>query len=71
MLPQIHFVQVSPFNYLKKQQQDLIVCLGASGLSCTMPDFHCVVWDLLLGWTDSLVVASRFSCSVACGILVP
>ena len=45
--------------------------LGTSGLSCTMQDFHCVMWDLLLGCTDSLDVASGLSCPVAYGILVP
>ena len=41
----------------------LLICLAASGLNCIM-------WDLLLQGTDSLVVAHGLSCSVARGILV-
>ena len=41
----------------------LFIYLAASGLGCVM-------WDLLLQGTDSLVVAHGLSCSVARGILV-
>ena len=38
---------------------------GLSGLSCGTQAICCVMWDLLLWCTDSLVVVSRFSsCSL-------
>ena len=44
--------------------------LAVLGLSCGTGDLHCDQQDLLLQRMDSVVVASRFSCSKACGILV-
>ena len=41
-----------------------------SGLSCGTRDLCCMMWELSLQRTDSLVVAHRLSCSTACGILV-
>ena len=41
----------------------LLICLDASGLGCGTR-------DLLLQCENSVVVAYRFSCSAACGILV-
>ena len=41
-----------------------------SGLSCSMRDLCCVMWDLSV-WCESCLVVSRLSCSATCGILVP
>ena len=40
-------------------------------LSCSTWDFRSIMQDLLFQHAGSLVMISRFSCSVACGILVP
>ena len=47
-----------------------LMYLAVSGLSCGTGD-HCDQQDLLLQHVDSVVAASRLSCSKACGILVP
>ena len=49
----------------------LFVCLAALGLSCNTRHLRCIVWDLSLQHTDSLVVVHGLSCSKAYGILVP
>lgn len=62
----------------------MCVYLAVSSLGCGAQDPHCVMWDLLLWCTDSLVVehglqgaqaslavAHGLSYSGACGILVP
>ena len=36
-----------------------------------MQDLCCITWGLSLWPVDSLVVVCRFSCSMACGSLVP
>ena len=48
-----------------------IILLAALDLSLSTRDLHCIMWDLLMHRTDSLVVACGLSCSVAFGILVP
>ena len=49
----------------------VFVYLAAPGLSCSTWDLCCLMRDLLLWCTGSLVVARRFSCSTAHEILVP
>ena len=44
--------------------------LAASGLSCSIQDLPCVMQDLSLWCTDSLIAILGLSCSTACGILV-
>ena len=39
----------------------IFVYLAVSGLSCGMQDLHCLMWNLLLQLTDSLVVMCRLS----------
>ena len=48
-----------------------IIYLAVSGLCCGTWELQCIMWDLSLWPTDSLVATSGLSCSVACGILVP
>ena len=50
----------------------LYLLVAALGLSCSLQDLHCRIWDPLL-WPKgfSLVVALGLSCPVACAILVP
>ena len=48
-----------------------LMYLAVLGLSCGTGDLHCDQQDLLLQCVGSVVAASRFSCSKACGILVP
>ena len=47
------------------------IYLTASGLSCSTWALHCIMWDLSLQCTDSLVLTCGLSCSEACGILIP
>ena len=47
------------------------IYLAMLRLSFCTQDFHCIMRDLLLLWTDSQVVALGLSCSAARGILVP
>ena len=51
--------------------KSLFVYLAASGLTFGTQDLLCVMQDLLLRLTDSLVVACQLTCSAACGISVP
>ena len=55
------------------------IYLAAPGLSCSMQDFNCIMWDLH-GGAGTLVIQnvqpqwlqhSELSCSEVCGILVP
>ena len=48
-----------------------IYLFGVSGLSCSMQNPRCIIQNLLLSYTDSLIVAHGLSCSEASGILVP
>ena len=45
--------------------------LAGSGLSFDLRELLCILRDLSLQHTNSLVMARVLSCSVACGILVP
>ena len=47
----------------------IFIYLAASGLSCSMWDFHCVRQDLSLQHTDALEVRRR--AQVCAGFLVP
>ena len=47
------------------------IYLTMLSLSFCTQDFHCIMRDLLLLWTDSQVVALGLSCSATHGILVP
>ena len=49
----------------------MFIYLVVSGLSCSMKDLPCVMWDPSLPCKDSLVVACLWlTCSTVCGILV-
>ena len=51
--------------------ENYIIYLAVLDLSCGMQELHCIMWDLSLQHTDSLVVAGELSsCSAACVILV-
>ena len=39
----------------------IFIYLAVSGLSCGMQDLHCIMWNLLLQLSDSLVVMCRLS----------
>ena len=41
--------------------------LGASSLSCSTWNLHCIMQDLFVAVPDSLVVVCGLSCSLACG----
>ena len=42
-----------------------------SGLGCGTWDLHCIMWDLSLWCTCSVIAVLRFTCFAECGILVP
>ena len=73
----ISFVNCSP-KYFPNSLHSFLVYLTMLGLSCSTQDLHCIMQDLSLWGTDSLVVVlslsswgTWLSCSAVCGILVP
>ena len=61
---------MSPTKYYLQLLKKLFFLLAALGISFSTGD-HCIMWDLLMHPTDSLVLACGLGCSVAFGILVP
>lgn len=48
----------------------ICICLATLDLNCSTQDLRCVTQGLSLRITDSLVVARRLSCAMACEMLV-